>query len=709
MSSFSHCPDCRQQVAIPDAADAAAQVRCPHCHAEFSLSDTLADRADGPPDVILVTPPPAETPLVAGPSAVTGPPAIEVSPETAQLEQEALELAEEASALQSRAEGLQVTVHTSDPAPVAAAAQAEALEEEAQALLAKVEAIADPVATPDRPTARPAMVAGTYRAAGGALVATADALDTVADAFQRKGVASQPEASEETPLDELESDLAEALEIGEHHDEKEDETIPLELPQPILEDEAPLPMSDAEPFFAAAEPAVTEPVGASPEPSCGAGVPPAQAAGTAAPQEGDQAAGTAAPQDGGVNLGQTPAPAEAAAVDASPLLLKAVNLRSKAEALRASGQDLLAKADALAVAAGAAGTELEAGEEGREAGEYAFHRDWAAAGLVGQTAGGSAGQSAGVAAAAGGTALPFPVTPRKQKKPKSVVRELVAILLGMGTAFVLSYLILNLVSDQYDWFGICPRWFPRIMKAETATPARGQEIVEGIQGRQAGAAEGGDLYVAGHARSGHPGGPCRPRETTGRQTGSAAKLAAAESRAVGFLVRRHRPHHAPRPRNTLPSAMVSPKPEGSEPKPPPAGGAKFGNVVDILKPPAYGSDDLRLALNSARVAFQGDLKPETYSRLCRLAEVLTFVDPQKGVTDLPGQKEAVEKLLRDVGERDKHKNVKAIAQLADKWLDDPDRDNEGILLAGRVQQIGKNGQGTTIAIVALAKPDPRTP
>ena len=128
-------------------------------------------------------------------------------------------------------------------------------------------------------------------------------------------------------------------------------------------------------------------------------------------------------------------------------------------------------------------------------------------------------------------------------------------------------------------------------------------------------------------------------------------------------------------------------------------------MVDILKPPAYGSDDLRLALNSARVAFQGDLKPETYSRLCRLAEVLTFVDPQKGVTDLPGQKEAVEKLLRNVGERDKHKNVKAIAQLADKWLDDPGRDNKGVLLAGRVQQIGKNGQGTTIAIVALAKPD----
>ncbi len=201
MSSFSHCPQCRQQVAIPDGADLAARVRCPHCHAEFSLSDTQADRADGPPDVILVTPPPAETaPAVSPPggaaspetllgvnptleaapaetaadeTAPAGSSAIGVSPETAQLEQEVLELAEEAAGLHIRAEGLQVTVHTSDPEPEAAAAQAGALASEAEALAAKVEAIADPMEIVDGPTAQPVTVARTYRATGGALATTA--------------------------------------------------------------------------------------------------------------------------------------------------------------------------------------------------------------------------------------------------------------------------------------------------------------------------------------------------------------------------------------------------------------------------------------------------------------------------------------------------------------------------------------------------------
>ncbi len=155
--------------------------------------------------------------------------------------------------------------------------------------------------------------------------------------------------------------------------------------------------------------------------------------------------------------------------------------------------------------------------------------------------------------------------------------------------------------------------------------------------------------------------------------------------------------------------MISPsKPTKPEPQPPPAD-AKFGKVADMLEPPAYGSDDLGWALKSAQDAFQGDLKPAVYAQLCRLAEVVTFVDPQKGVTGLPEQKAAVEKLLRNVGERDKHKNVKVIAQLADKWLDNPERDNKGVLLAGRVQTIVKKSQGTTIAVIALAKPDKNAP
>jgi len=164
---------------------------------------------------------------------------------------------------------------------------------------------------------------------------------------------------------------------------------------------------------------------------------------------------------------------------------------------------------------------------------------------------------------------------------------------------------------------------------------------------------------------------------------------------------------------------AAPAPKAEEPKteekpaeatPQPASAdAQFGNVVDVHKPPAYGSEDLGWALKNAQDSFQGDLKPENYSQLCRLAEVLTFVDPQKGVTNLADQKAAVEKLLRDVGERDKHKNVKVIAQLAAKWLDNPARDNPGVLLAGRVQKVVKTTQGMTIVVIGLAKPDKNLP
>ena len=845
MSSFSHCPQCQQPVAIPDGADPTARVRCPHCHAEFSLSDTSADRTDGPRDVILVVPPPTEAPLEAGlpgvispieiplqagqaeetapgqtlsdagPSAESAPDAgpsaeampaamamdetvaaeaatIQASPATALLEREALDLAQEASGLQNRAEGLQVTAHTSDLQPEAATAQAEELDGEAEALAAKVEAMADPAETLDAPTARPATVAGTYRAMGGALIATADALDAVAQVLQHKGIASQPHESEQTPVAELESDLAAALGFDDLRDEKpqEDEAIPLELPEPSLGDEAPLPISDADPFFAdaenvatepsaeeptaeelsfldptfaepaAAEPTAselsfTEPASAEPTPSEPAFAEPAALepavselsftepeASPSTPSEPtfaepaatepmatelsftEPTATESAPTEPVVT--EAAAPAESPVVGSGSLLLKAVNLRSKAEALRARGQGLLTKADALAVASDVP----EASGEDEE-GDYAFHGDWAGAEL---------GQAAVGATAAGGTAMPFPITPRKQKKAKNPVRELISVVAGGFTGLALTYLILVLVSVQYDYFGICPKWFPHIMKSESTTPAATDK---------AKVSKNAKPVVPGHAGSGNQkatpspvaagqgvqaaklaqGGPAKPPAgelaplvslpeskpaSLDASSGDSVPTTLASDDALpGAMII---PPKSESPKAAEPAAMA-PKAEEpkSEEKPaeaapgPPSGDAEFGNVVDVLKPPAYGSDKLGWALKNAHDSFQGDLKPENYSQLCRLAEVLTFVDPQKGVTNLADQKAAVEKLLRDVGERDKHKNVKVIAQLAAKWLDNPARDNPGVLLAGRVQKIGKTGQGMTIVVIGLAKPDKNLP
>ena len=824
MSSFSHCPQCQQAVAIPDGADPTARVRCPHCHAEFPLSDTSGDRTDGPRDVILVVPPPAEAPLEAGLPGVISPieipleagqpeetapvetlldagssaesmplaagPAelamdeavaaelatVETSPETTRLEQEALDLAQEASGLQNRAEGLQVTAHTSDLQPEAATVQAEELDSEAEALAAKVEAMADPAETLDAPTARPATVAGTYRAMGGALIATADALDAVAEVLQHKGMDSQPQESEQTPVAELESDLAAALGFDDLHDEKseEDEAIPLELPEPSLEDEAPLPMSDADPFFADAqavatepsepeataeelsfldptftEPAVVEPTATElsftepaipePTPSEPAFAEPAATEPTATELSFTEppAAEPPATEPTATELSFTepaatePAVTEAAApgespvVDSGSLLLKAVNLRSKAEALRARGQGMLTKADALAVASDVPGAQFEASEEDEE-GDYAFHGDWAA------------GQTAVGATAASGTTMPFPITPRKQKKAKNPIRELISVVAGGFTGLALTYLILVLVSVQYDYFGICPKWCPHIMKSESTTPAATDKAKVSKDAKPVGPGHAGSgTQKATPSAAGQgtqaaklaQGGPAKPpagepAPLVSLPESKPASLDASSGDSVpttlpsddavpGAMVIPAKPDS---PKAVEPAA---PAPKAEEPKSeekpaeaapqPPSGDSQFGNVADILKPPAYGSDELGWALKNAQDSFQGDLKPENYSQLCRLAEVLTFVDPQKGVTNLADQKAAVEKLLRDVGERDKHKNVKVIAQLAAKWLDNPARDNPGVLLAGRVQKIGKTGQGMTIVVIGLAKPDKNLP
>ncbi len=703
MSSFSHCPDCRQPVAIPDGADPAARVRCPHCHCEFSLSDTLSDRADGPPDVILVT------------SSAAAPPAVEVSPETARLDQEASELAEEASWLQNRAEGLQVTAHTSDPEPEAAAALAEALDSEAEALAAKADAIVDPVETPDKPTARPATVVGAYRALGGALVATADALDAVVEVIHRKVVGSQPEASEQPPIAELKSDLAAALTIDEHHHEDEDDVIGLELPEPTLEDEAPSPIGDDELLFpeepaatepaageqVVTEPAATEPVAAEPatgEPSVvEAAVTESAAAEPAVtePVAAEPPTGEPSVVEGAVTepvATEPAAPAESPVVDASPLLLKAANLRSKAEALRARGERLLKKADALKAAAGIADEDLEAGEDGQE-GDYAFHGDWAAAG-------GAAGQSAGAATAAGGTALPFPIIPRKERKPKSAVRTFVSIVLGGVTGLVLTYLILNLVSDQYEG-GIWP-WRGRhpLMRSDATTPPTPAKPSKPPKNAKP------SSPLA--AKPGAPGSHAGPEKPPAGKADSLPSLPELKPASLDTPSGDTVPTTLPSG-DTLPEATTSPsKPAETEPKPPPAD-AKFGKVVDIDNPKGYGSDDLVWPLRIAQDAFKGDLKPESYQPLCRLAETLTFIDPRKGVTGLAAEKAAIEKLLRDVGERDKHKNVKVIAQLADKWLDNPGRDCAGVLLAGRIQKITETPHGMSLAFLALAKPNPKAP
>jgi len=51
MSFTSSCPQCHQQVTVPDGAGADARVRCPLCDAEYPLGEVLAL---APPALIVV-------------------------------------------------------------------------------------------------------------------------------------------------------------------------------------------------------------------------------------------------------------------------------------------------------------------------------------------------------------------------------------------------------------------------------------------------------------------------------------------------------------------------------------------------------------------------------------------------------------------------------------------------------------------------------
>ena len=57
MATISTCPHCQEQVTIPAGVDAAAEVRCPLCSAEYALGEALAL---APPELIPVVPVAAE-------------------------------------------------------------------------------------------------------------------------------------------------------------------------------------------------------------------------------------------------------------------------------------------------------------------------------------------------------------------------------------------------------------------------------------------------------------------------------------------------------------------------------------------------------------------------------------------------------------------------------------------------------------------------
>ena len=98
------------------------------------------------------------------------------------------------------------------------------------------------------------------------------------------------------------------------------------------------------------------------------------------------------------------------------------------------------------------------------------------------------------------------------------------------------------------------------------------------------------------------------------------------------------------------------------------------------------------------------ISPTVYARLCRLAHVVTNVNPRdSGVYD---RRKAVESVLAKA--TDTPEKFNAISQQAAGRLDDRSRPDPGVLLVGNVQKIGQQGLWHTIELVLLGNARPVT-
>ncbi len=104
--------------------------------------------------------------------------------------------------------------------------------------------------------------------------------------------------------------------------------------------------------------------------------------------------------------------------------------------------------------------------------------------------------------------------------------------------------------------------------------------------------------------------------------------------------------------------------------------------------------------NGKRVA---KLTPETYPRLCELAEIVTFVDNQQGSPEaLAAAGEQTQSLLTAIASDPRA--AETMGRLAGYQLEQVDRKQSGIALAGTVQHLGHDGELYLIRVVLFGLP-----
>ncbi len=96
------------------------------------------------------------------------------------------------------------------------------------------------------------------------------------------------------------------------------------------------------------------------------------------------------------------------------------------------------------------------------------------------------------------------------------------------------------------------------------------------------------------------------------------------------------------------------------------------------------------------------ITPDIYRQLAELADVVTFINVPAEDSSIWTRKEATIRILQEAGaDRDR---AKAIGRLAGEWLRNNNRDINGVLLAGTVQELARQGPLYQTKIVLFGNP-----
>ncbi len=267
--------------------------------------------------------------------------------------------------------------------------------------------------------------------------------------------------------------------------------------------------------------------------------------------------------------------------------------------------------------------------------------------------------------------------PKRRRKQKSGFRALIGPVLGGLGGLLIAYYLLNWIRPETGNFlqiplpGIphtykySPDWFPGFLKlapeSEDALVGALPDELAGFEEPEAAAPAPGEEQATSPPEKREP-----PNET---QAGA----------GVGSVVEEPKPSQ----RKTLPEGYVG-----------------------LIEPPSYSSEELGEALMAAVEGLEdpaAEISEEAFRTMCRLAEMITFVDSSSGARAAGSRRSAARKLLQQIGANPT--NLDKVGFQAGALCVRQDRQANGILLAGKVAKLVSEGNahGAHVELAASGK------